>query len=105
MDVLEGVGGEPSAAAMVVKIARTVYELLLAQVSELAELQQVVGLEGAHRGEGPAAAAVALVLDGGHSAHVPPVPVGGQVLQLVLLGLHLLVVGGRAVLGVFRMWK
>jgi len=79
---------------MVIVGACTVDKLLFTEVPELAELEQVVRLEGPHRRERPAAPAVTLVLHGRHSPHVTPVPMHWQVLQLILLILHCFVVGG-----------
>jgi len=101
-NVLKCVGWETSAAPMIIKITSAINKLLFTQISELSKLQEIVSLKSSYSGESPAAAAVALVLDGSHTADVSPVPVGGDILKLILLLLHSLVVSGRAVLRVFH---
>jgi len=85
VNVLEGVRWESTAAAMIVISLSAIDELLLTEVSELSEFDEIVGLKGAYSGEGPATSAVALCLDGGDTTDVPPVPVGGDILELVVL--------------------
>jgi len=85
VNVLEGVGWESTTAAMIVIVVSAVNKLLLTQVSELAELDQIVSFKGAHSGKCPAAATFGLVLDRGDTANIPPVPVGGDILELIAL--------------------
>jgi len=85
VNVLEGVGWESTTAAMIVIVVSAVNKLLLTQVSELAELDQIVSFKGAYSGESPAAATLGLILDGGDTTDIPPVPVGGDILELVTL--------------------
>ena len=77
------------------------HHLLLRQVAaELGAGDERLALQGGHRGKGPAGAAAALVLDGGHLAQGAPVPLGGhRLLQLAARlggggGLHLGGAGG-----------
>ena len=74
LDVLEGVGRQAAVAAVVVEVASAVYQLLLADVLELAVLLEVVRLQGAYSGESPATAALALVFNGRDDSFGPPVP-------------------------------
>ena len=76
-DVLEGEVHEAAAAAVVAVLGRAVDEVLLGEGDELARLAEVLPLERARGGEGPAGAALALVLDRGHRALLPPVDLGG----------------------------
>jgi len=85
VNVLESMGWESTAAAMVVIGAGAVDKLLLTQVSELSILDQVVSLKGSYGGESPAAAAFGLVLDRGHTTNISPIPVGGDILKFVVL--------------------
>ena len=77
-DVLEGEVHEAAAAAVVAILGRAVDEVLLGEGDELARLAEVLPLERARGGEGPAGAALALVLDRGHRALRPPVDLGGR---------------------------
>ena len=67
-DVLEGVVHQAAVAALVALGARAVDELLLRDRRQLARRDEGDALDGARRGEGPAAAALLLVLDGRHGA-------------------------------------
>merc|ERR1719192_3288232 len=89
LDVLEGVVHETSVASIVSVFSAAVDEVLLGEADEAAGGAVVHGLQRARGGEGPAAAALALVLDGGDGALGPPVHV-----QRLRAG-----VGGHQVLG------
>jgi hypothetical protein len=83
LDELEGVLHEPALAPVLVRVA--VDQLLLRQRHQAPRPDGVDALHGHHCGEGPAAAAAALVLDGRHRALLPPVhgprQVGGVVVH------------------------
>ena len=57
---------------------------LLAERDQGTGLQEVLSLQGAGGAERPAGAALALVLDGGHGALLPPVHLIGQLLSAAL---------------------
>ena len=103
LDVLEGVGRQAAVAAVVVEVASAVYQLLLANVLELAVLLEVVRLQGAYSGESPAAAALALVFNGGDDSLGPPVPgvrdVVSDVVSEEFREFRPLVSGGAVLLG------
>jgi len=71
LDVLEGVGGEASVAAVVGLVAT--HELLGGELSEGVSGDGPGGLDGLGGGERPAGSALLLVLDGGELALVVPV--------------------------------
>jgi len=73
-DPLEGTVHETTTAAVVTGGASTVNKLLLRDVGERALLDGPSTLNGTSGGEGPAGTALALVLDGGDSTIVAPVP-------------------------------
>lgn len=92
-NVLEGMGGKTTLAAVVVEVSSAIHQLLFREGNVATLAQQVpVGLEGADSGEGPAGSAGALILDGSNnSVGVPFVAVGnglegGFLLDLVLVG-------------------
>jgi len=77
--VLEGSAHVTTVATEVsVLTAGAIDELLLGQLVELTVLDLVSALHGTNGGEGPAGAALALVLDGVHGALGPPVDGGGD---------------------------
>jgi len=71
LDVLEGVSGPATVAAVVVGVA--IDNTLLREAEELLVLQEVGSLHGAGGAEGPARAALSLVLDRGDGTLVTPV--------------------------------
>ena len=73
LHILEGVIHETAVAAGVVEFCRAVDELLLGERDELAGSAEVSRLERAGGREGPARAALALILDGRHGALLAPV--------------------------------
>lgn len=109
LDVLEGIVHQASVAAVVAVTARAVHQLLLAQGHQLAGLLEGLTLQGAslkkkkeairtskfsaaggflyshcqtHSTEGPAGAALLLILHRGDVSLVPPVDGGGQFISL-----------------------
>jgi len=72
-DPLEGVVHQTTVAAHVARRASAINQLLLREADQLAVLGEVGTLDGTSGGESPAAAALALVLDGGDSALGDPV--------------------------------
>ena len=99
LDVLEGVGRQAAVAAVVVEVASAVYQLLLANVLELAVLLEVVRLQGAYSGESPATAALALVFNGRNDSFGPPVPGVRDVVSEEFREFRPLVSGGAVLLG------
>jgi hypothetical protein len=78
LDPLEGVVHQAAVAALVAGRARAVNKLLLREGDKGASLDEVDTLDGAGGGEGPARAALALVLDGGDGTLGNPVNLGGD---------------------------
>ena len=81
--VLKCLGGQSTAASVIVEIAGAIDELLFGQALPVGAIlvvaDAVVRLEGARRAEGPARATVPLALDGSYDALRPPVDSFGQV--------------------------
>jgi hypothetical protein len=83
LDVLEGVGGEASVAAVVGLVAT--HKLLGGKLGEGVSGNSPGGLDGLGGGEGPARSALLLVLDGGELALIVPVEGSRGGGELVLL--------------------
>lgn len=84
---LVGIGGSPSVAVAARKrIGSAGHELLDAQLEEFSGLNGKVRLEGGGGSKGPARSAVALVLDGGGDAVLPPIDEFGEMGDGVVIG-------------------
>jgi len=95
-EVLEGMGGKASIAAVVVEITGTINELLLSVGFQYTVLDQVSWLEASNSGESPARAAISLVFDGGYTTLLNPVKGIGCIVDITSCkGWR---TGGRAVL-------
>jgi hypothetical protein len=81
LDVFKSVRRKATFAAIIIERTSAINKLLLAEVSELSVLLHEVSLHAANSGEGPAASALGLVLDGSNYSIVTPVPVGRDVLD------------------------
>lgn len=94
-DVLESVGWKTTSASVVIEGSGAVNKLLFRSVGEVSTvLNHSVSLNSTNGRESPAATARTLVLDGGNSVMLSPVPGSWSSLD----GLDCLGVGGRAVL-------
>lgn len=78
LDVPESVVHETAVAAVVAVLGGAIDQVLLGEGDQHAGLAVVLSLKGTGAGEGPAAAAVSLILDTSHSALVTPVHRLGQ---------------------------
>ena len=73
LDVLESIIHQTSIAALVAILARAIDKVLLTEGDKIPGLELMLPLQGACGAEGPAGAALALVLDGRHAALGSPV--------------------------------
>ena len=78
LDVFEGIVHQTSVTAVVTEAGAAVDQVLFAEGDEPAGLAEVLSLQRAGGGEGPARAALALILDGSDGALGAPVNAGGQ---------------------------
>lgn len=78
LNIAEGIVHETAVASIVAVLGGAIDQILLGQRDEDTGLAEMLTLEGACAGEGPAAAAVSLILDGGHSSLGAPVHRFGQ---------------------------
>lgn len=86
IDVLKSVGWKTTVAAKVVEAACAVNELLLRVGSQSTVFDQMARLEAPNRGECPAGATLALVLNWTDSVVVTPVPLIGSVFVWRVVG-------------------
>jgi len=75
-DILHGLGHESSVASLVALAVRAINEILLRQANELLLSYEVASLSRSSSGESPAGTTLLLVLDGGNSSMLIPVPGG-----------------------------
>jgi len=78
LDVTEGVVHKTAVASVVAVLGGAIDQVLLGERDQHSGLAVMLTLQGASGGEGPAAAAMSLILDGGHSSLLAPVHRFGQ---------------------------